>query len=162
MECSNSRTRIRWSPCWYVWHHIFPWLAFIGPCAVVHDNFGLFSNFSDGQVYKVDIKHRSFPIPITSTKDYRFADFACHPEAPNLVVCILEDHTRPAPKDVANSLVVLNTDSSENPVTLVSGNDFYASPRFNTDGTLLAWTEWGHPDMPWDGFVVFRYSEWPT
>jgi len=34
---------------------------------------------------------------------------------------------------------------------LVSGNDFYAAPRLNPDNTQLAWLEWHHPNMPWDG-----------
>ena len=33
---------------------------------------------------------------------------------------------------------------------LVSGNDFYSSPRISPDGTRLAWLTWHHPDMPWD------------
>ena len=38
---------------------------------------------------------------------------------------------------------------------LVSGADFYSSPTFNPDGTRLAWVQWNHPDMPWDGAQVF-------
>ncbi|KAJ6620460.1 alpha beta-hydrolase [Mycena sp. CBHHK59/15] len=126
-----------------------------GAPVVARDNIVLFSNLSDGQVYKVDLVRRSPPAKITASDNARFADFAIHPHAPNLVVCILEDHTNPAPEDVVNTLVLLDTNSSEDPMTLISGSDFYASPRFNADGTLLAWTQWAHPDMPWDGEQVF-------
>ena len=34
---------------------------------------------------------------------------------------------------------------------LVSGPDFLAAPRLSPDGDRLAWLEWDHPDMPWDG-----------
>ncbi|KAJ6481464.1 alpha/beta-hydrolase [Mycena vitilis] len=126
-----------------------------GAPAVIHGSIALFSNFSDGQVYKVNLADTSPPIRLTNKDDYRFANFSCHPQESNLVVGILEDHTKLAPQDVVNSLVCVNTNSALDPVILVSGSDFYATPQFNADGTLLAWTEWSHPDMPWDGEQVF-------
>lgn len=36
------------------------------------------------------------------------------------------------------------------PRTVVRGPDFVAAPRPSPDGTLLAWTAWDHPHMPWD------------
>ena len=86
--------------------------------------------------------------------NHRFADFAVLPTHPHLLVAILEDHTHPAPSDVETSLVLINTsDMTVSPV--VSGADFYASPRFSPDGKYGVWQEWYHPDMPWEGAEVY-------
>jgi dipeptidyl aminopeptidase/acylaminoacyl peptidase len=34
---------------------------------------------------------------------------------------------------------------------LVSGNNFYSSPSLSPDASRLAWLQWNHPNMPWDG-----------
>lgn len=62
-------------------------------------------------------------------------------------VCILEDHTHDRPAEVVNTLVAVNkADSTMH--TLVSGADFYSSPRISPDGRFLAWVSWNHPSMP--------------
>ena len=42
-------------------------------------------------------------------------------------------------------------DGSEWPAILQKGADFYMHPTLSPDGSLLAWVEWDHPNMPWDG-----------
>lgn len=37
------------------------------------------------------------------------------------------------------------------PVKLVHDADFYMQPVWHPDGQRLAWIEWDHPNMPWDG-----------
>jgi dipeptidyl aminopeptidase/acylaminoacyl peptidase len=46
--------------------------------------------------------------------------------------------------------VGIKLDGAGSGQTLVSGNDFYASPRISPDGSHLVWLTWNHPNMPWD------------
>lgn len=48
-------------------------------------------------------------------------------------------------------LAFVPADGSEWPVILKQGADFYMQPTLSPDGSLLAWVEWDHPNMPWDG-----------
>ena len=51
-------------------------------------------------------------------------------------------------KDV---LAIAPLDGSAWPRILRQGADFYMQPAVSPDGKLLAWVEWDHPNMPWDG-----------
>ncbi|KAG6850396.1 hypothetical protein H0H93_013951 [Arthromyces matolae] len=87
-------------------------------------------------------------------KVHRFADFDVHPVHNHLLVSVLEDHTVDEPSAIVNTLCVINT-HTQTVHTLVSGADFYSSPKFSPDGTRLAWQQWSHPDMPWEGSLVY-------
>ncbi|EKM51241.1 uncharacterized protein PHACADRAFT_263278, partial [Phanerochaete carnosa HHB-10118-sp] len=129
-----------------------------GAAAAAYGGTIFFSNFSDGRIYAV--KEGSAPTPVTpESKVLRFADFAVHPKYPHLLVCICEDHTRPEHFAVVTSLVTINTMAHSTALLdgvspLLTGADFYAAPTFSPDGTQIAWQQWNHPDMPWDGSEI--------
>ncbi|KAJ7202150.1 alpha/beta-hydrolase [Mycena pura] len=128
-----------------------------GASAAFYNDVAIFSNASDAQVYTVDLRAASkSPKAITAAKACRFSSFAFHPGMRELVVCVMEDHTKPAPQDIVNTLVCLDSRTlTEKPTPFIFGTDFYTSPTFNADGTLLAWTQWANPDMPWDGEQIY-------
>jgi dipeptidyl aminopeptidase/acylaminoacyl peptidase len=53
--------------------------------------------------------------------------------------------------EVANEIVVLDASAEVPPRVLVTGPDFVSDPRLSPDGRRIAWVQWSHPDMPWDG-----------
>src|SRR5262249_36850526 len=67
----------------------------------------------------------------------------------NRLICVREDHSHGS-KEPINSIVAVSLENGGETV-LVSGLDFYSSPRLSPDGKRLAWLSWNHPNMPWDG-----------
>lgn len=50
-----------------------------------------------------------------------------------------------------DALFVVDARGGSAPVKLAQGADFYMDPVWHPSGRMLAWVEWNHPDMPWDG-----------
>lgn len=48
-------------------------------------------------------------------------------------------------------LALVDVEGREWPVQLVKGADFYMQPAWHPAGDRLAWVEWNHPNMSWDG-----------
>jgi Tol biopolymer transport system component len=48
-------------------------------------------------------------------------------------------------------IAVVDTDGRHWPRRLAEGRDFYMQPAWHPSGDRLAWVEWDHPNMPWDG-----------
>lgn len=87
------------------------------------------------------------------TGGWRFADGRVSPDG-LWYVCVRElHHDVPggAVLEPDNQIVAVATDGSGELRELVLGADFYAAPRLSPDGTLIAWLQWNHPNMPWDG-----------
>jgi dipeptidyl aminopeptidase/acylaminoacyl peptidase len=107
-----------------------------------------FSNFSDQRLYLH--KDEGPARAITPLADIRYAD-AIIDEKGKRLICVREDHTA-STREAVNTLATLKLEDNDTPgQVLVSGNDFYASPRLSQDGSQLAWLTWNHPNMPWDG-----------
>lgn len=84
---------------------------------------------------------------------WRFADGRPTPDG-RWYVCVRELHHQVpggAHLEPDNQLVAVALDGSQEIRELVVGADFYAHPRPSADGALLAWIQWSHPAMPWDG-----------
>lgn len=51
----------------------------------------------------------------------------------------------------ADCLAMVDAEGKHWPIRLASGADFYMQPTWHPDGKQVAWVEWDHPQMPWDG-----------
>lgn len=123
-----------------------------GGAVLVDKDTVYFSNFVDQRLYQVN--SGTAPVPVTPETPLRYADCLMD-SARERIICVREDHressTQHNHNEAVNSITALYLDGSYRQEVLVTGNDFYASPRVNPDGTQLAWLTWCHPNMPWDG-----------
>jgi dipeptidyl aminopeptidase/acylaminoacyl peptidase len=121
-----------------------------GAAYVVAGDLVIVSDFTTGRLNRVVAPGELRPL--TPERAWRFADLVV--DAPrNRLLAIREDHepgTLARHGEAENSLVAVDLDSGAVTV-LVSGSDFIAAPRISPDGGKLAWTEWSHPNLPWDG-----------
>ena len=109
-----------------------------------------FCNFADQRIYRQTAD--SLPQPLTPENSCRYADLILD-KFGNRLICVCEDHSQKDRKPV-NSIVSIDVDTGEIE-TLVSGDDFYTSPRLSADGSRLAWISWNHPHMPWDSSFLW-------
>jgi dipeptidyl aminopeptidase/acylaminoacyl peptidase len=114
-----------------------------------HGATALCSNFDDSRLYRIepDSEPRAITPEPPEPNALRYADGVVTPDG-GTIVCVRERHE---PDEVVNELVVIPADGSGDARAIVSGCDFYSSPRLSRDGRTLAWLQWNHPNMPWDG-----------
>ena len=120
-----------------------------------------FSNFEDQRLHW-QLPGRS-PEPLTP-QGYFYSDYRIDPHH-NRLIGVREDHSK---GDAEPPLTIVSIDcdhigpprdSSSHSEraeagagrVLVSGADFYSDPIVSPDGRSLAWIQWNHPNMPWDG-----------
>jgi dipeptidyl aminopeptidase/acylaminoacyl peptidase len=105
-----------------------------------------FSNFADQRIYRRSPGGE--PLPLTPETGRRYADMVVDKDRRRLIA-VREDHGV-AGREPVNEIAAVDLESGDEQV-LVSGDDFYSSPRLSPDGGRLAWLAWNHPNMPWDG-----------
>jgi dipeptidyl aminopeptidase/acylaminoacyl peptidase len=102
-----------------------------------------FSNFANQRIFY--LAPDSEPAPLTPETGRRYADMVVDQD--RRLIAVRDDHAGHEP---VNEIVSIDLESGEERV-LVSGNDFYSSPRLSPYGRRLVWLTWNHPNMPWDG-----------
>ena len=143
----NARNRV----------HEYGGKSFLPVPADEGDGFDLVvANFADQRLYRVGAARGAAakPAPITPDgTDFRFADMTLSPDRSE-IWCVREAHAEDA--GITRAIVAVPLDgSAANDAAkirvLVTGADFFAFPTPSPDGTKLAWINWDHPRMPWDG-----------
>lgn len=126
-----------------------------GAAHTVHNGVVWFSNFGDQRLYRqVD---GGDPKPLTPEEPLRFADMRLHPGG-RFLVGVREDHTN-GDREEENTLVALDAQQGGPGTVIARGCDFYSNPRVSPDGSKIAWLQWNHPNMPWDGTELY-VAEW--
>jgi dipeptidyl aminopeptidase/acylaminoacyl peptidase len=109
-------------------------------------------NYADQRLYRAEAGQALRPI--TPAVEWRYADGIADRRR-NRLIAVREDHTRAGSEAVnteaVNTIVAIDLAGDRGQTVLASGADFYSDPRLSPDGTRLAWLEWRHPNMPWDG-----------
>jgi dipeptidyl aminopeptidase/acylaminoacyl peptidase len=116
---------------------------------IAHNSIVYFSNFADQQLYR-QAPHSAPQLVSEAGADaqLRYADFVVDKSRDRLI-SVREDH-RDNEREAVNTLVAMPLAGGEAQV-LISGKDFYSSPRISPNCARLAWLSWNHPNMPWDG-----------
>ena len=108
-----------------------------------------FSNFEDQRLYWQSPGQP--PAPLTP-KGYFYADCRLDGRRSRLIG-VREDHSRSSaePQNAIVAIGVGGPGAAGAGRVLLSGADFYSDPSVSPDGQSLAWIQWNHPNMPWDG-----------
>jgi dipeptidyl aminopeptidase/acylaminoacyl peptidase len=107
------------------------------------DGFAVFAE-KDGRLYRVDFNGGK-PHPITPAFGAAAAP-VLSPDGKWLLYVHSYEKT--------DRLAVVDVDGRRWPSILAQGADFYMQPVWQPGGRRIAWVEWNHPNMPWDGTLL--------
>ena len=119
-----------------------------GASFAVADGTAWFVDGGDNRLYRVT--GDGAPRPVTRPQKMSFADLQVD-TGRDRVIAVAERSE--APGEPENTLVAIAADGTV--TTLAGGADFYAFPRLSPDGKTLAWIQWSHPNMPWNGTDLY-------
>lgn len=84
---------------------------------------------------------------------YRYAGLRLASEA-GLLLAVREDHAGEGEPQTELVALPLHAGDGDAARVLATGADFYGRPAYRD--SQVAWTQWNHPDMPWDSCEVWR------
>ncbi len=163
VRCSPDGTRHDLFPPWDPdggpgnWNARTAVLEYGGGAWAVRDGVVVFANWADQRLYRVD--PGAAPVAITPAavvaRGLRWSEPTWLDDG--WLVCVRESHEPAvvaAHGEAVDELVALPADGSavDDPAqvaVLVSGADFVHTPAVS--GDRVAWLQWDHPRMPWDG-----------
>ena len=121
-----------------------------GGSYAVRDGTAYFTNWADQRIY---VQHEiGNAQPLTAEppipRGIRYADLTITANG-KFLLCVRETHTDDG-NEATNEIVAIDTDTGDQTV-IATGRDFYCAPRVCPYHDGIAWTEWDHPNMPWDG-----------
>ena len=121
-----------------------------GAAYTAHRGIVYFSNFQDQRLYRQEPGHG--PQAITAS-GFFYAE-PCVDASRARLLCVREDHRG---SEVINEIIAVSFNGSSEHV-LATGADFYSDPIVSPDGAQIAWLQWNHPNMPWDGTELWVAS----
>jgi len=169
VRCSSTGGRHDLFPAWDPessaatnWNARTAVMEYGGGAWAVRNGVVIFANWADQRLYRVDPD--ASPVAITpvpeSPRGFRFSELSWLGDG--WIVVVRESHEPTVVAEhgeAVNEIVALPIDGSavDDPSlvrVLVSGPDFVQSPTLGVHedrGLRIAWLQWDHPRMPWDG-----------